>query len=88
MARKATVPTEQSVSDALAMLKARILAEMAKIPALIPGTAEWMAVLERRINTAIDGSFLLQLKNELFVELPKLAQGGKGPVTRDDTDIA
>ena len=86
--KKPTPPNEQNTSDALAALKARILAEMAKIPGLIPGTEGWVAVLERRINTAIDGSFVMQLKNELLVELPRLATGGRGPVTRDDTDLA
>ena len=81
-------PTEPEASGAMAMLKARILAEMAKIPGLVPGTQVWLDTLERRINNAIDGTFVLQLKNELMVVLPKLVQGGKGPVTRDDTDLA
>jgi hypothetical protein len=87
-AKAATPPNEQNTSDAMAMLKARILAEMAKIPGLVPGTQVWIDALERRINNAIDGTFVLQLKNELLVELPRLATGGKGPVTRDDTDLA
>lgn len=81
-------PNEPQVSSALEMLKQRILAEMAKIPGLVPGSEVWIATLERRINNAIDGSFVLALKNELLVELPRLVAGGKGPVTRDDTDIA
>ena len=87
-ARKVTPPTGEQVSQALADLKARILAQMALIPNLIPGSAEWVAVLERRVNNALSGQFIIDLKRELLEELPRLVQGGKGPVTRDDTDLA
>lgn len=87
-AKAATPPNEQNTSSALEMLKQRVLAELARIPGLVPGSGPWVAALERRINNAIDGSFVLALKNELLVELPRLATGGKGPVTRDDTDLA
>ena len=81
-------PTGPEVESALDFLKARILAEMAKVKGLVPGSQSWIDMLERRINNAIDGTFVLKLKNELLVELPKLVQGGKGPVTKDDVDLA
>ena len=83
-----TRPNEQNTSEAMAALKAKVLADLARIPGLVPGSETWLAALERRINNAIDGTFILQLKNELLVELPRLATGGKGPVTRDDVDLA
>lgn len=89
MARKSSPPpTGEQISQALADLKARILAEMAKIPGLVPGTEAWIAVLAARVDHAIDGTFVQRLRNELLVELPKLAQGEKGPVTPDPVDLA
>lgn len=81
-------PSGEQVQSALDALKARIIAELAKIPGLVPGTEPWVAALERRINNAIDGSFILALKQELLVEVPKLVMGGKGPVSKVDSDLA
>lgn len=81
-------PSEGAISQAVADLIARVLAEMAKIPGLVPGTQAWVDTLERRINSAIDGTFVLKLKTELLEKLPALIQGGSGPVTKDDVDLA
>jgi hypothetical protein len=81
-------PSGEQVSGALEALKARIIAELAKIPGLVPGSEPWVAALERRLNNAFDGSFVLALKTELLVEIPKLVLGGKGPVSTQDVDLA
>lgn len=81
-------PSGEAVSSAVEALKARIIAELAKIPGLVPGSEPWVAALERRINNAVDGSFILALKNELMVEVPRLVMGGKGPVSKQDVDLA
>ena len=47
------LPTDGQASEAVEALKARVLAEMAKIPHLVPGSDEWLAVLERRPDFAL-----------------------------------
>ena len=82
------LPTDGQASEAVEALKARVLAEMAKIPHLVPGSDEWLAVLERRLNNLIDAQFILSLKAELTVLLPRLVRGESGPVTKDPVDVA
>lgn len=81
-------PTAEQTSSAIELLKARVIAELARIPGLVPGSQPWLDALERRLNTAFDGSFVLALKQELMVEIPKLVLGGKGPVSTVDSDLA
>ena len=86
MAKFKAPPTDAEQSAALAALKARILAKMAGSSS-IPGSAEFMAELQRRVDNAFDGGFVLALKTELLAALA-LVQGGKGPVTHDPVDLA
>ena len=81
-------PTEPQVLSAMDLLIARVQAELARIPGLVPGSDAWKAALERRINTAFDGSWLLKAKEEVFTKVLALVQGGVGPVSKDDVDIA
>jgi hypothetical protein len=89
MARASKPPTEPEVVEAVEALKRKILAELAARSGYVPGTQPWFDALERRIDNAINsGTFIAALKQELLVTLPRLATGGKGPVTKDPVDIS
>ena len=86
---KSSPPSEPEVVDAVERLKRDILAKLAAQSGYVPGTQPWFDALERRIDNAINsGTFIAALKQELLVELPRLATGGVGPVTRDPVDLA
>lgn len=81
-------PKEEAVKSALDLLKERIMADLARIPGLIPGSQSWLDALQRRVDNEVSsGSFILALKQEVAAAI-LLAQGGKGPVTRNDVDLA
>lgn len=82
------LPTDAQASEAVEALKQRILAEMGKLNGIVPGSDEWVAILERRLNSLIDAQFILSLKAELTVLLPRLVRGESGPVTKDPVDVA
>lgn len=89
MAKKLPLPpSEPEILSAKDILLKTIKDQMAQIPGLIPGTQVWEDALQRRLENAINGTWLLQFKQECTVDLKNLLLGGKGPVTKDPVDIA
>lgn len=82
------LPSDGQASEAVEALKQRVLAEMGRLSGIVPGSDEWVAILERRLNTLIDAQFVLSLKAELTVLLPRLVRGESGPVSKDPVDVA